>query len=222
MSRQAGFTTVELLVAMVIGLVTTLAGFQALDSFAAINATVTKRSDNAQRARQSMDSAVRALRSQVCLGPAATGLLAGTPSSIDFVTDLSDGTVAPERRVLSYDATTRRLRDARYAGTRTATSLTFAASPTTYGPELEKVEPDGALPLFGYWAYDTADPPRPTLALPTPLSDADRGRVSRITVSMRVGPATGERDRNTGETLRDEILLRSVDPSDPVPLPLCS
>lgn len=222
MSRQEGFTLIELMVALVIGLIVLLAGFTALDRFTAASATITVRTDNTQRARLEMDGLIRALRSQVCTGPAGPSVLAGTPTSVTFVTDLGDGSTAPEKRTVSYDTTGRSLREIRYQGTRTASGLTFATSPTAFGPSLGGVEPDGTTSIFRYWAYNTATPPRPELELPTPLTDPDRARVARITVAFKVGRPSTDRDRNASATLQDEVLMRTVDPSDPVPLPLCS
>lgn len=220
--RQDGFTLVELLVAMVIGMITIMAAFTALDSFGAVNTKITARSDNTQRARLELDGLVRALRSQVCLGAGSPGLLAGTSTSITFVTDLGDGTVAPQKRTVTYNAPGRRLTEARYAGSSTGGVLTFSGT-AAGGPQLANVEPDpGTGLIFGYFAYDTSTPPRPILALPVPLSDADRSRVARITVGFRVGPAVGQVNRAGGATLEDEVLLRSVDPADPIPLPRCS
>jgi len=222
-SRQEGFTLVELMVALVIGLIVLLAGFTALDRFTATSATITVRTDNTQRARLEMDLIIRELRSQVCVGPGDPSLVAGTPTAVTFVTDLSDGS-APEKRTVSYDATTRRLRELRYLRTGTTTPLTFSTT-SVAGPvqsNVDPVDPGGTTPIFRYYAYNTAAPPRPELELPTPLSTPDRGRVARITVAFKVGRPSTDRDRNASATLQDEVLMRTVDPSDLVPLPLCS
>ncbi|MCW3012631.1 MAG: hypothetical protein JWO90_3035 [Solirubrobacterales bacterium] len=222
MKSQEGFTVVELMVALIISLVTIFAGFQALDGFRAISATTTVRSDNTQRARLAMDGLIRALRSQACKGPGEPSLLAGGPTSVAFITDLGDGTTVPERREVTYDAPTRTLQERRFAGSRSGTTLAFASTPTSFGPELAGVEPTAGRPVFGFYGYDTSNPPRPVLPLGPTLTGADLARVSRITVEFRVGAAAGEPDQAAAATLQDEVFLRSVDPADPVPLPLCA
>lgn len=222
MNRQDGFTLVELLVAMVLGMVITLAGLQALDSFTTASATVTARADNTQRARLSMDLLTRELRSQVCKGPGDPSVLAGEPNSVSFITDLSDGSVAPEKRTIGYDAAERRLTERRYAGTRNATGVLSFSNVAAAGTGLEDVGAIGATPIFGFYAYDKSVPARPTVALATPLSDVDRARVARIVVSFRVGPATADGNAESSASLQEDVFVRSVDPSDPTPVPLCA
>lgn len=221
MNRQEGVTLVELLVAMTIGLITVLAGLQALDYFTGAQTTIAQRTDNAQRGRLAMDTLVRGLRSQVCPGPGSPSLIDATGTSITFVSDLGDGTAVPERRAISYSAPGRRLGEVRQAGTRTGGNVTFSG-PLVNGVSLAGVEPDAARPIFGYWAFDAAAPPRPSLQLVPPLSAAQRAQVARITIAFRVGAPAGVRDSATGVTLQDEVFLRSVDPSDSVPVPQCS
>ena len=224
MNDERGFTLVELLVGMLIGMITILAAFQALDSYARASRTVTVRSDATQRARLAMDGLIRALRSQACKGPGVPSVLAGGPTSISFVTDLSDGSMLPEQRDVTFDAAGRKLTEARYRGlTRDPSTgvITFTTSPSSYGSQASDVERVGTDPIFRYYGYDTSDPPRPTLLSAT-LTTAELARVSRITVTFRVAPPLGDQDRPAGATITDEVLLRSVDPSDPVPTPQCS
>jgi prepilin-type N-terminal cleavage/methylation domain-containing protein len=98
---QAGFTLVELLVGMTIGMVVVFAAFTLMErSFVAAN-DIADRADAAQRGRIAMDAVTRQLRSQVCFS-GQLPLLAGSANSIDFVTDLGDGTTSPERHVLTF------------------------------------------------------------------------------------------------------------------------
>lgn len=226
MRRQDGFTLIELLLAMSIGMFILLAGFKTLDTFGVASATVVSRTDNTQRGRLALDGIVRAMRSQACTGPSGPSLQAGSPTSITFVSDLGDGSSVPQRRTLTYNATTRDLSETRTVGTKDPVSgtISFPSAPRNLGVVLRDMEPiDANTPIFGFYVYDTdLDPPRPTKALPGTVASADLGRVSRITIGVKVGPAATARDRATSANLQDEIFLRSVDPSDPVPLPLCS
>lgn len=221
-SHEEGFTLIELMVALVIGMIILLGAFTSLDRFGVVSATVTTRTDATQRGRFAMDQIVRTLRSQVCTGPGGFSMLAGSDNSITVVTDLGDGTKVLEKRTFAYDAPTRRLRETRFKGNSLADPLPWSTT-AGQGLSLTDVDPDAATgPIFGYWAYDTAVPPRPTVQLPVPLSATDLGRVTRITVAYRVGPAAGLTESAAGATLKDEVLLRSVDPADAVPVPLCA
>ena len=224
--RQDGFTLIELIIAMVLGMFILMAGFKTLDTFGVATATVLTRTDNTQRGRLALDGLIRAMRSQACTGPAGPSLRAGSPTSISFVTDLGDGTTPLQQRTITYDAATRRLSETRVAGIRNATTgiTEFTSPPQNFGVVLRDMEPiDASTPIFGFFVYDTKlNPPQPTEALTGTIAPADLGRVARITVAVKAGPAANRRDRQTSANLQDEVFLRSVDPSDPVPLPLCS
>lgn len=218
--HEEGFTLIELLVAMVVGMIILLGAFTALDRYSVVSATVGTRTDSAQRGRLAMDQIIRSLRSQVCKAAGDLSLVAGTQTSVTVITDLSDGSRLPDQRTFAYDATSRRLRETRAAGKLVSDNLTFPSAAN--GLNLADVDPDGTNPVFGYYAFDPAlDPPEPSVPLPVPLSDTDRARVALIKVSFRVGPQYGRADRGAGAALNDQVLLRNVDPSDALPLPLC-
>src|SRR4051812_36170964 len=98
---EDGFTIVELLTAMVIGIVVLFAALTVLDTSISVTGRVTSRVDALQRGRTAMDLMIRDLRSQVCVGiltnasTGATGtddsLIGGSDTSVDFYTDLGDG-----------------------------------------------------------------------------------------------------------------------------------
>ena len=53
--------------------------------------------------------------------------------------------------------------------------------------------PDGATPVFRYYAYDVAAVPTASLALPGPVATADLGRIARVSISYvaRAGSGNG-------------------------------
>lgn len=219
---EAGFTLIELLVGMVIGIATLLIAFQVLDRSIASQATVTKRTDASQRARQAMDLMTRQLRSQVCPGATGSSMLAASSTAVSFVADLGDGSELPERHVLTYDPSAQRITEQDYAGRGTATAVTFAATPMRTATLLDGVTPDGTTPIFRFFAYTSATPPTPTLPLPAPLTSTDLARAALILISFRVGPAPGTRDAATATTTQDQVVLRSASPYSSTPTPTCA
>jgi hypothetical protein len=87
--------------------------------------------------------------------------------------------------------------------------------------------PSDPTPVFRYYAYNTSDPPRPDLELPTPLSTSDLARVAKIEVGFVALPP-GERMPANGKlprgasALQNEIYVRVADPNDPAPTPTCA
>ena len=65
--RDQGFTLVELMIGMGIGLIVIAGGMTILDSTLRISRTTQGRVDTAQRGRIAMETLTRTLRSQVCL-----------------------------------------------------------------------------------------------------------------------------------------------------------
>jgi type II secretory pathway pseudopilin PulG len=219
---EAGVTLIELIVAMVIGMGTLLAVFAVLDTSVKQSNAVAGRVNATQRARLTMDTISRQLRSQVCYSPIVPALIEGKDNSVKFYSDLSDGTKPIEQRELIYDPT----------GKGTISERTWAGvgSPLTF-PTMTKNRlliseiaarpaPDAA--IFRYYAYDTLTPPRPTIQLPTPLSATDLARVAKIDFGFITLPPNSRPSPAASVTLQNEIYVRVADPNDPAPTPTCA
>ena len=63
---QAGFTLIELMVAVAIGTIVVLGGFAVLDASVSGSHEVFDRTDSAQRGRLAMDGVMATLHSQTC------------------------------------------------------------------------------------------------------------------------------------------------------------
>ena len=74
---------------------------------------------------------------------------------------------------------------------------------------------------FHYYAYSLADPPRPTILLPTPLTLADRARVAKIEMGFTALPPRAKPSPASSVTLQNEVYIRVADPNDPAPTPTC-
>lgn len=220
--NQDGFTVVELLLTLTIGLVVLGAALSVMDRAVAHNRDVQSRSDAVARGRTAMDQAVRVLRSQVCglADETATSIAAGTATSVTFYADFGDGTGAPARHVLSLNPETGVLLDEQYDGVASATgTFTWPSEVSATRRFGHNFEQAGETPVFQYFGFDTADPPRATRPLATPLSSTAVGEVSRVVVTFRAKPERGA--ATLGTTLQDEVFTRSVNPNDIAPNPTC-
>jgi prepilin-type N-terminal cleavage/methylation domain-containing protein len=233
---EAGFTLVELLVAMVIGGIVLIASLTVLDASVSLTTKVNSRVDALQRGRAAMDLVVRDLRSQVCVGiltNASTNatstedsLIAGSSTSVDFYADLGDGTAAqpPTRRTLTFDPNARTITEKVYKPTGNVGAYVFpsTASPTSTRILLTDVVQDGTTPVFGFYAYDTATPRTPSVLLASPLSATDEQRTVKIAIAFKALRTGGTASSPGAASLQDDVFRRNVDPNDTDSGPECS
>ena len=114
-----------------------------------------------------------------------------------FYVDLSDGAQPIEQREIVFNATAQaRSPSGRVAGHRHAAGAPDDDAST--GVLLDDVARAGprarrTIPVFRYYAYNRAVPPRPTRScLPTPLSRADLARVAKIELGFITLPPGGQ------------------------------
>jgi len=212
---EAGFTLTELLAAMVIGAIVVFAAFALVDrAFTATN-EVTDRVDAAQRGRIAMDDVTRQLGSQVCFS-GTLPLIAGSPTSITFVTDLSDGSVSPERHTLSFVAAgaTFNLVETDYSmvSANGATPVVWSSSPVRNKTLLTGIAQDGATPFFQYLGYYAAAASK-TTTLNSTLTSDDLDNVTQIAVSFSVRPAHASTANTRGSTLSERVAVPLADPN---------
>lgn len=211
---ERGFTIVELLVGMIVGLIVTFAAFAILDRAFTANREAAERTEASQRARLGMDRIVQTLRSQVCIGPERAALSAADANSLTVLVDLSGGQAAPERRQIVYSPTARTITESVYPGTGTFPNYTYPTSPTSTRTVLANVGPADAAPLFRYYALDASGGRGANVALPVPLSQADLSRTARIAVGFTARSERATDDR-FATTLHDDVFVRSADPTNP-------
>jgi prepilin-type N-terminal cleavage/methylation domain-containing protein len=246
---QEGMTLVEVLVALTITLIVSLATFALIGVVMTRAGEIGSRVDTTQRGRQAMDFITRQLRSQVCVQ--RTGELtddravyAATPLSVTFFSDLGDESIrtgntikAPDLRSLSLESG--KLLERIWAGTAVGTGITqtvtytgYPASGATTRQILDSVgniETTGSsgtgTPLvFRYYKYDTATPPQPSVEMDASagLTIAQLQQVARITVSFRAIPSRGKATDRAATVLTANIYVRSADPNSKTPRPVCS
>ncbi len=205
---ERGFTLVEMLVGMVIG-IAVLGGVVTL-------VTVTARSSGRISERVAADQVARPMVQRVmtelhsaCISPGLAPILPGsTGSSISFIHGTgAEVAPTPVKRTISLSGGD--LGDAVYAKTGgTAPDWTFASSPTSTYLLLSRVGTIGSTPLFRYYAYENgaiSDTP-----LPVPLSSDDAARTVEVAMSLTVSPATSATSAEAGTPieLTNSALVR--------------
>jgi prepilin-type N-terminal cleavage/methylation domain-containing protein len=219
--REDGFTLVEMLTALVIGSLVMVVAFGLMGFTVKRAGEVAGRVEATQKGRGAMDILTQHLRSQVCLNSTTPPIATADGNSVSFFADLSDGSKGdpPERHVMTYDPTKRTLVESDFVGVRAGSTVIYPATATRGRSLANNVVPENAsTPIFRYYAYDAATPPRPSLLLATPLSVLDRARTVRVEINFRVLPpgskATATASR--GDMLmHDDVYVRAADPDDP-------
>ncbi len=219
MRREDGFTLPELLMAMTIGIVVLFAAFTVIERTSSVSMTVTDRQEALQQGRVAMQRITQELRSQVCLTSTVAPITNGQDSSITFTADMSDGSVNPQQRRLTYDATAKTITEYVSAGVGTPPALTFP-SVTRTQVLATNVQQVPGVPVFRYYKYTTSAPIRPTVLLATPLSAADALSTAMVSVSFVVVPSR-TKSTTVGTTFQDDVKVRAIDPSNPTAVPRC-
>jgi prepilin-type N-terminal cleavage/methylation domain-containing protein len=231
-SDESGFTLVELLAAMAIGLIVLMAGFLLLDRATSVSAEIADRQDAVQRGRMAMERITRQLRSQVCLGDQTEPITYGDDNQIIFYTDLGAGSLSGdsvEQRRISYVEASgegRIVQDifGRIGGT--YPDLTFSQLPTETNVLLSKVErlvDDGAdRPFLRYFGFVQEDgEPGELERLSTPLSADDASRTVMVRVGFAAFPERVRPDDRDATGMETDVYLRLADPSKPLEGPIC-
>ncbi len=224
---ERGFTLVELLTAISIGLLILFAAFAVLDRTISASGQIADRSEALQRGRQAMQLITRQLRSQVCVGT-ATPIVSGSDLSISFYGDLTDGTPANpiKQRTLSYSAATDTITETVTPSAGTYPALTFTGTPTST-PLLTKVkqilENNGTTlrPIFRYYGYQTGTTNGTLVQLTAPLSATNLKRVALIKVGFRSFAVRPISNDNDSTVLEDDVYTRTAVPTQLQGAPEC-
>jgi len=219
---QAGFTLPEILVAMTISLMTLIAVLALLDTTVKQSNAVAGRVNATQRARITMDTITRQLRSQVCYSPVVPALVSGTDNAVKFHVDLSNGTLPIEQREIVFNPVAKTINERTWAGVGAPLGFpTLTKDRQLLNEVLPRIPPEPTA-IFRYFAYSTAPTPRPDLQLPTPLNATDLARVAKIEVGFLTLPPGAKPTSAAAVTLQNEIYVRVADPNDPAPTPTCA
>jgi prepilin-type N-terminal cleavage/methylation domain-containing protein len=224
LTDEGGFTLVELLVAMMVGLVVMFAALVVMDGSWRIQDRTADTIDATDRGRLGMDRITQQLDARVCVPavtvapvlPAAGSLITATDNQIEFYASVTSDT-APrlvfERRRMTYRPATSDI----LLETWTATAVPPARPPANTAPSTStKIVAAGVRPtttgtpvppIFAYYAYQGTPPAAKlaTLKLTPPLTPTELDSVALVKVDF---VAQG-RKPTTGTELQNDSLTRS-------------
>lgn len=245
--QQDGMSLPELLVALSIAMIVSLAVFALVETVMVRSGDVSARVESTQRARIAMDFITRQLRSQVCVlstAPATVdprAIVSGTPTSVTYFSDMGDeshrtgNTIkAPELRSISFESG--KLIERIWAGVQggTAFNPTYSYANYPLKPTTTRVLADelsttkktaGGQPLvFRYFEFNSATPPKPEAEIQAesgmPASKASL--VARIDVAFQANRTGGKAGDRGATQLENTIFVRTADPNSTTPRPVCA
>jgi type II secretory pathway pseudopilin PulG len=219
--EEAGFTIIELLVAMTVGVAVLFALLGLLDTTTRLSASTVDRVETTSRARLAIDLLTTQVRSQLCLGTDLPALTNATPTTMTFY-----GSLAPEasplvvqRRTLTYDAATKRILQTVWTGAGTRPNVTFDTAPVM-SVIAEGIVPDGTTPVLQYFRFKVpaaGGAATPALITTTPLVADDLARTIQVGFSF---VAVGRRS-TTRVDVDSKVYVRTSNPTNPDNSPLC-
>jgi prepilin-type N-terminal cleavage/methylation domain-containing protein len=227
LAGEAGFTIIELLVAMTVGLVVLAAALLLVGKATQLTTTTQDRVDAVQRGRHGLERMLTELRSGVCVlpsdgSPVHAPLISADGTRVEFYANLGTENALPQRRVLSYDGTNRAIVEESYDGSYASGSTSAMVVPFTANPRtetlLDNVVPAAAgAPIFKYFEYTidaTGTQPKVTGTdeLTVPVAAARLANVVQVDVAFRVRPTNATADSRRDTFLQGSAVSRLADP----------
>jgi prepilin-type N-terminal cleavage/methylation domain-containing protein len=209
---DSGFTLVEVLASLAIGMIVLIAAFDLIDNSLAVSGQVSARTEASQRGRGALDEMSRALRSQVCVNGNAP-VVSASDTSVTFTFDLSNGSTLPQQRQISYSAAARTLTQATWDGSGAEPTLTFPGSPRPL-TLLTDVDPEPSKPIFSYWAVRAGSGGTQFDPLAAATATADPTRIARIDIAFVAHASAQVEGPNNASTIEDSVSSRPVDPNN--------
>jgi prepilin-type N-terminal cleavage/methylation domain-containing protein len=231
---EAGYSLVELLVAMMVGSVVLMAIFLIIDTLVVQSARVQDRIDNVQRGRAAMENMTQTLRAQVCLGAGIPAITQADDNSVTYYADLGDENFTPNKYRLVYDPATSggTITEYVYQGSGTPPAMTFPNNPTrqrtliTNATRYTDPSTNQVVPVFRYYAF-TSQPVTPNQLQTTPLdgspsSTAANAAAKTVKVSISFTANPTRQTNKTQSLFQNYVYVRTSDPSDPDHSPQCN
>jgi Prokaryotic N-terminal methylation motif len=223
---ESGYTLVELLTSMIIGIVVILAAWMIVDASGALGAKTQARVDAYQRGRLALDEIAGELRSQVCLPGAVPPIIPVTsgPNDVWFYSNTGDQDALPQKRHIYLSGGA--IKEETWKGTGSAANPQFNGVPTTRtlvdSVVLVPLKPGpGNVPFLTYYGFDANLPASVNKVLSSPVVAADAPKVVQVNLSFMVRPTGAKAASNRDSTFQQAVYFRTADPTDPAKGPKC-
>jgi type II secretory pathway pseudopilin PulG len=225
LSDSRGFTLMELVVAMSLGIVVLLAAFTVIDRSWSASKKVSDREDALQRGRIALELMTRELHSMTCAGQTAPVAVA-KDNEVDFYAYMGDptsgGSTNPDLHKVVYGTSSNgTITDSAYAVTDMTTTPPTVSGTASYSRRLlANVGQISTTPFFSYYTFDpsAAQGSGTFLQLSTNggtgLTSTDLAKVVKVAINFKSLP-TGNVVNPPTTNFQDDVFWRAVDPESP-------
>ena len=209
LADDSGFTLVELLAAMIVGMIVMFAIFGLLDTAVRLQAKSVDNLETTDRGRSGIDEISQGFASRICVGDVPS-LVEAADDHVEFYASLAPESSAVrlivQRRRVSLSGTSIREEVWTSNPPRPSPNLPPATTttPTRTREIVGGVRTTGTTPIFRFYANDGTTG-LPTVLLPTPLASSDLPRAVLVDVTFT---AQGKR-RDISTDYTNQILNRS-------------
>jgi prepilin-type N-terminal cleavage/methylation domain-containing protein len=214
LARQDGFTLIELMVAITIGMVVLTAVLNLLDSSVHAGARIEDKTETVQRMRIAMDRVSRVLRTQVCSDSSTPPVISGDDQQVTFYSDKSeDTTFAPRKVQLSFANGT--ITERTWFPTTSSAPWGYPSAPDRTESLVDNATTIGGGPMFTYYSWtDLTTPvatPLDTSLSSTPLPDNSIAKVVRVDVGFQALAVSGRPYAGGKTAMTNSIYVRNAD-----------
>jgi Tfp pilus assembly protein PilW len=214
LASESGFTLVELLVSMSLGMIVLFAVLNLLDASGHAGARVTDKSETVQRTRIGLDRATRVLRAQACADSSTPPIISGSSTAVSFYSDTnSTTTFAPRKVTLSYANGS--LTQQTWNPTNTASPWAYNTTPTTTRVLIDNITPISGTPVFAYYSWTNLTTP---VAAPlisdlssTSLADNSIAKIVKIDVAFQANAQSGRVSKGGRSAMTASVFSRNAD-----------
>jgi prepilin-type N-terminal cleavage/methylation domain-containing protein len=227
MGQERGFTLIELMVSMTVGVVIVGVAFGLLDAVVRTFGSSGDRVDVSQRGRQAMDQVTQKLRSQVCGGDPAAGytpsFTAATKDRVVFWSDIgdkqADGITPKGKRLRGLEFANGTLYELEFPGTGQDPAATPTKRELATDVAQNNTNSAGAKGLFRFYAYNvqaanqaiTPAPPLYVELTGSPnLATTDLQRIVRVTANFTTAPRGGSATDKVAADFTGDFLSRTA------------
>jgi prepilin-type N-terminal cleavage/methylation domain-containing protein len=238
-SDERGFTLVELLMAMTIGVLILFGAFAVLDLAVRSQRDIDDRSDAVARGRLAMEEVTRQLRAQVCLGRDVVPIQSATDTAVTFYASLArdprtvatsdPGDTDPllfQQRTLEFvpsiaDPAVGRIDETVIDNAGSMTNPVFPPGGARRRTLVDRVRLANGR-LFRYFKFDPTLSPQMTELTTRPVPAAERALTVQVQVAFEALPSRATGTNSRLKTVYDsKVYVRTADPTDPERSPKC-
>jgi len=217
LQREHGFTLVETLVAISLGVLVILATFSVLDISLSQSARIADRVDADQRSRLAMEKIMTELHSSCVVAKVQPIEPESTGTKIRFVSHTGSEAYFSGMTLHEISLTGGKLVDTTYPSTSESkeeeAEWTFSKVPSSAVTLLTGVTQTGATPIFQYFKYEGSSlSTTPLSTSGSGLSKTDAEHTAEVTVNFTTAPSGGNTAADRQVELSDTAVLR-LDPA---------